>query len=103
MVEQNTPILQATKRTFSFYFQFKFFESKMKAVIIVALTLSALILLAESSPLQSESSESSEERIAKRQDSSSDGKKYNYRIYSRISRPAYKLNWKNILEKMTKI
>ena len=46
----------------------------MKAVIIFALTLSALILLAESTPLQSESSESSEEdRVVLRQDSS-DGK-----------------------------
>jgi len=51
----------------------------MKSILIIALTLSGLILLAESSPLNirqdesSESSESSEERtamIAKRQDSS---------------------------------
>ena len=52
----------------------------MKSILIIALTLSALILLAESSPLkvrQDESSESSEERcvmIAKRQEDSSEGK-----------------------------
>ena len=52
----------------------------MKSILIIALALSALILLAESSPLkvrQDESSESSEERtamIAKRQEDSSEGK-----------------------------
>ncbi len=28
---------------------------------------------------------------------------FNYRIYSRISRPAYKSNWKNIFQKSSKI